>query len=292
MYQPRSIVKQRSTPTPPPVKLVAPVSAIMINLESITSVNESQAQKEAEVASVISQFTPLSITPVNPSGDHFEADRDRVRELIQPSLQELSYREPEEVEVKSFKPKRRGLWLTLALAAGWVAFISVKVGTDQLLRDPIGATKVALEVEQPASVEAPPPQIEEVIEVGELTVTLDEPQRYAKGWLLIKGRVENSTTSGQAEVKIKLSLTYEKGATFQRRFLCCRAPEEGDEAREAWLKGELARMKREEPEPEQERLVIAPQASARFVKLYKLPSRASKLPTVSAQVTWNEPVVD
>ena len=291
MYQPRSIVKQRPAPTSPKVQMIEPVSAIKINLESITSANESQSQKEAEVASVLSQFTPLSLGPVNPSGDHFEVNRDRVRELNQPSLQELSFSEPEEIAVPSFKPKRRGLWLTLALMGAWVGFTVFKVGADKLVEDPLTATKVALEVAEPPSVATPEPQIEEVIEIGELTVTLSEPERYAKGWVLVEGLVENSTTSSQTEVKLKLSLTYEKGAPFQEQFYCCVAPDMDAEAREAWLKAELVRLKKKEPaDVEREQTVIAPQGQARFLKLYKLPNRVSAMPTATVQVIWNEPV--
>jgi len=291
MYQPRSIVKQRPAPQSPKIKMVEPVSAIKINLESITSANESQSQKEAEVASVLSQFTPLSLGPVNPSGDHFEVDRDRVRELNQPSLQELSYSEPEDRSPQSFKPKRRGLWLILALVVAWAGFTVMKVGADQLVQDPVTATKVALEVAEPPSESTSEPQIEEVIEIGELTATLSEPVRYAKGWVLIEGVVENSTASSQTEIKLKVSLTYEKSAPFQEQLYCCVAPDEGDEAREAWLKAELVRLKRSEPaDEERASTVIAPQGQARFLRLYKLPNRASALPTATVQVTWNEPI--
>lgn len=290
MYQPKSIVKQRLAPISPQVHMVEPTSAIMINLESITSANESQAQKEAETASVLSQFTPLSTMPMTASGDHFEVDRDRVRNIAQPSLHELSHEETASLNAVDFKPKRRGLWLLLLLLLVWMGYTGLQVGIEQFFSQPIRSTQLALSGQPVEPITAPEPQIEEVIEVGELKVTVSEVSLYTKGWILIEGQVENSTTSSQSEIKLKILRKSEKGATFQDQFICCRAPDH-EEDRDTWLSTELARLKKSEAEPEYTHSVIPPQQTQNFLRLYKLPSRSS-LPKVSVQVTWNEPISD
>ena len=72
MYQPRSITKQRPAPAPPQVEMTEPTSAIMINLESITSANEVQAQKEAawsEVARRLAHEIKNPLTPIKLSAE-------------------------------------------------------------------------------------------------------------------------------------------------------------------------------------------------------------------------------
>ena len=299
MYQPKPIIKQRPAPPASSVELRAPQSAIILNLEAITSANESQSQKEAETASVLSQFTPLSISPVGQSGEFFPAGRERVREVAQPSLHELGHSsaETQSLDASAFKPKRRGLWLSVALIIVGLGLVAAKVGFQAFMSDPVGATQRALNVAPPQVIEPEGPQIEEVIERGELSVSLKEPTRYERSWVIIEGSVDNSTQDTQGEVKLKLSLTFEGAPPFQESFDCCDAPKT-EEERAAWLKAQLKRTKSKAKSDEEGALdelspaQIPSQSSASFMRLYRLPARVKELPQVSVEVTFHEKISD